>query len=59
MIIIKIIAKVILSIILLYFVNLITINYNFVIPINIITIVIVTFLGFPGTVGLILLLNIS
>ena len=48
------IKKVILSFVILYTYNLIAVNFNMVIPINIITIGLITFLGTPSLLALIL-----
>ena len=46
--------KIIFSSFLLYGYNLIAVNFNLLIPINILTILIITFLGVPGMFALIL-----
>lgn len=48
------IKKVILSFVILYTYNLIAVNFNMVIPINIVTIGLITFLGTPSLLALIL-----
>lgn len=48
------IKKLILSFVILYTYNLIAVNFNMVIPINIITIGLITFLGTPSLLALIL-----
>ena len=50
-----IIKKVIMSYIILYGYNLIAVNFNMVIPINVITILLITFLGVPSLLALLLL----
>lgn len=52
--ILMIIKKLILSFVILYTYNLIAVNFNMVIPINIITIGFITFLGTPSLLALIL-----
>lgn len=52
--IIKLIRKICLAFVMLYGLNLILSSVNVFIPINIITLVLVTFLGVPGTLGLVL-----
>ena len=47
--------KIVLSFIVLYGYNLIAVNFNMVIPINLITIALLTFFGFPSLVALVLL----
>ncbi len=47
--------KIILSYIILYGYNLIAANFNLVIPINFITVGLITFLGFPSLFALLLL----
>lgn len=49
-----IVKKLILSFVILYTYNLIAVNFNMVIPINIITIGLITFLGTPSLLALIL-----
>ena len=46
--------KVVLSFVILYSYNLIAVNFNMVIPINIVTIALITFLGTPSLIVLIL-----
>ena len=46
--------KIILSFVILYTYNLIAVNFNMVIPINIVTIGLITFLGTPSLLALIL-----
>lgn len=50
-----ILRKILMSFIILYSYNLIAVNFNMVIPINIITISLITFLGFPSLIALLLL----
>lgn len=50
-----IIKKIIMSYIILYGYNLIAVNFNMVIPINVITILLITFLGVPSLLALLLL----
>lgn len=50
-----VLRKIIMSYIILYGYNLIAINFNMVIPINLITISLITFLGFPSLIALLLL----
>ena len=50
----RLIKKVILSFVILYTYNLIAVNFNMVIPINIVTIGLITFLGTPSLLALIL-----
>ena len=52
--IIMIIKKIILSFVVLYTYNLIAVNFNMVIPINIVTIGLIAFLGTPSLLALIL-----
>ncbi len=47
--------KIIMSYIILYGYNLIAVNFNMVIPINVITILLITFLGVPSLLALLLL----
>lgn len=47
--------KMIMSYIILYGYNLIAVNFNMVIPINVITILLITFLGVPSLLALLLL----
>ena len=49
-----VVKKIVFSAFLLYGYNLIAVNFNLVIPINIITILLVSFLGAPGMFALIL-----
>lgn len=51
--IIKIVRKVCMAFVMLYGLNLILSAANIFIPINIITIILVTFLGSPGILGLV------
>lgn len=53
--ILEIIKKVILGFVILYSYNLIAVNFNMVIPINIITVLLITILGSPSLIALILL----
>lgn len=53
--IIMIIKRIVMSYLILYGFNLIAVNFNMVIPINIITVSTVTILGVPALIGLILL----
>lgn len=50
--IIKIIKKIIFAIIIIYSLDLIIKNFNIFVPLNLITISIVSILGFPGLVSL-------
>ena len=50
----RLIKKVILSFVILYTYNLIAVNFNMVIPINIVTIGLITFVGTPSLLALIL-----
>lgn len=52
--ILNLIKRVVLSFAILYTYNLIAVNFNMVIPINIITISLITFLGVPSLIALIL-----
>lgn len=52
--ILNLLKRVILSFAILYTYNLIAVNFNMVIPINIITISLITFLGVPSLIALIL-----
>ena len=52
--ILNLIKRVVLSFAILYTYNLIAVNFNMVIPINIITISLITFLGVPALIALIL-----
>ena len=52
--ILEIVKKLILSFVILYTYNLIAVNFNMVIPINIITIGLISFLGTPSLLALIL-----
>ena len=56
---INLIKKVIFSFVVLYGFNAIGVNFNMIIPINIITIALITFLGFPALFSLALLLVIA
>ena len=49
----KYIKRIILSFILLYTYNLLAVNINMVIPLNLITILVITFLGIPGFISLV------
>jgi len=51
--IIKIVKKIIVAFLILYALNMMLSGFDFIIPINIITIVIITLLGVPGLLGLI------
>ncbi len=53
--IIKIIKKICLAFVMLYGLNLILSGINFFIPINIITLSLVTILGIPGILGLVII----
>lgn len=53
--IIEVIKRIILSFIVLYGYNLIAVNFNMVIPINLITIGIITLFGAPSLLALVLL----
>ena len=50
----KFLKKIVLSITLLFSYNMVTYKFNLTIPINIYTILITSFLGTPGFIGLIL-----
>lgn len=50
-----IVKKVIMSYVILYGYNLIAVNFNMVIPINVITISLITLLGVPSLLALLLL----
>ena len=50
----RLIKKVILSFVILYTYNFIAVNFNMVIPINVVTIGLITFLGAPSLFALIL-----
>ncbi len=52
--ILEIVKKIVLSFIILYSYNLIAVNFNMVIPINIITVLLITILGTPSLIALIL-----
>ncbi|MCM1053062.1 MAG: pro-sigmaK processing inhibitor BofA family protein [Ruminococcus sp.] len=52
---IKIIKKLCLAFVMLYGLNLILNGINFFIPINLITLSLVTFLGTPGILGLVII----
>ena len=51
---IDLLKKIVFSTFLLYGYNLIAVNFNLIIPINVITVLIITFLGAPGIFALIL-----
>lgn len=53
--ILAIVKKIIMSYVILYGYNLIAVNFNMVIPINIITILLITLLGVPSLLALLLL----
>jgi pro-sigmaK processing inhibitor BofA len=55
---IKIIKRIILAFVLLYSYNLIAVSYNLMIPINIYTVLILTFLDGPGLLLLALILKV-
>ena len=57
--ILELLKKVLLSFVILYGFNTIGSNFSLVIPINIITISLITFLGFPALLSLVLLLVIA
>lgn len=57
--IISLFKKIIFSFVILYSFNTIGSNFSLVIPINVITLSLVTFLGFPALLSLILLLVIA
>lgn len=57
--ILDLVKKVVLSFVILYGFNTIGINFNLIIPINIITISLITLLGFPALLSLVLLLVIA
>lgn len=50
-----IVKKIIMSYVILYGYNLIAVNFNMVIPINVITILLITVLGVPSLLALLLL----
>lgn len=52
--ILNLLKRVILSFAILYTYNLIAVNFNMVIPINIITISLITFFGVPSLIALVL-----
>lgn len=51
---INMIKKIIFSSFLLYGFNIIAVNFNIVVPINVFTILLITILGVPGLLGLVL-----
>ena len=51
---IKILKKVVISIMFLYGYNLIAVNFNMIVPINYVTVGLMTFLGAPALVALVL-----
>lgn len=53
--IIELLKKIIMSYIVLYGFNLIAANFNMLIPINLITVLLVTILGVPSLIALVLL----
>lgn len=53
--IVKILKKIILSSLIIYAYNMLSFPLNLLIPINIVTVLLVTILGFPALLGLILL----
>lgn len=53
--ILAIVKKIIMSYVILYGYNLIAVNFNMVIPINFITILLITLLGVPSLLALLLL----
>lgn len=53
------VKKIILSFVILYGFNTIGSNFNLIIPINIITVSLITLLGFPALLSLVLLLVIA
>ena len=53
--IIMVVKRIVMSYLILYGFNLIAVNFNMVIPINIITVSTVTILGVPALIGLMLL----
>lgn len=53
--IVKILKKIILSSLIIYAYNMLSFPLNLLIPINIVTVLLVTMLGFPALLGLILL----
>ena len=57
--ILELLKKVLLSFVILYGFNTIGSNFSLVIPINIFTISLITFLGFPALLSLVLLLVIA
>lgn len=52
---VSIVKKIILGFIILYGYNMIAVNFNLVLPINIVTVLLVSFLGFPALFSLTLL----
>lgn len=52
--ILEIIKRILLSFAILYTYNLIAVNFNMVIPINVVTILLITFFGTPSLIALIL-----
>ncbi|MDO4995643.1 MAG: pro-sigmaK processing inhibitor BofA family protein [Bacilli bacterium] len=50
----KLLKRIVLSFVLLYTYNLLAIYVNLIIPINIITVALVTFLGIPGFIVLVI-----
>ena len=55
----ELLKKILLSFVILYGFNTIGSNFSLVIPINAITITLITFLGFPALLSLVLLLVIA
>lgn len=53
--IVAVLKKIILGFIILYGYNMIAVQFNMVMPINIFTVVLVSFLGFPALFALVLL----
>ena len=49
-----IVKRIVLSFIILYSYNLIAVNFNLIIPINVINVLLISFLGVPSLVALIL-----
>ena len=54
-IIVSILKKIILGFIILYGYNMIAVQFNMVMPINVLTVLLVSFLGFPALFALVLL----
>ena len=56
---ISLLKKIIFSLLILYGFNTIGSNFNLIVPINLITVFLITFLGFPALFSLVLLLVIA